>query len=105
MGVVSIALCLVMAMLSEHYLGESIGIPDPPLFAILAVIFYAVIANVCYTGGWLAEIIVEKVWPGKRMSFGTISFTLGLVFSMLLTLFPGVLVFGIGVVRLLSRAT
>lgn len=104
MGAVSAAMCVVTAILSERYLGEPIGIPDPPFFAIFAVIFYALMANLCYTGGWIAELIVGKVWTEEGKSFGTISFTLGLVFSMLLTLLHGVLVVGVGAIRLLSHA-
>jgi hypothetical protein len=104
MGVVSTAMCLATAILCERFLGEPIGLPDPPFIAILAVIIYAVMANVCYTGGWIAELIVKKVWAEEGKSFGTISFGLGLVFSMLLTLLPGVLIVGIGAIRLLIHA-
>ena len=104
MGAISTAMCLVTAISCERFLGEPIGLPDPPFVAVLAVIIYAVMANVCYTGGWVAELIVGKVWPEERKSFGTISFTLGLVFSMLLTLLPGVLIVGIGAIRLLIHA-
>ena len=104
MGVVSIALCLATAILCEHFLNEPIGWPDPPLFAIFAIVAYAIMANLCYTGGWVAELIVGKVWPGEGKSFGIISFTLGLVFSMLLTLLPGFLIVGIGAIRLLVHA-
>lgn len=71
---------------------------------VLAVIIYAVMANVCYTGGWVTELIVEKVWPEDGKSFGMIAFALGLVFSMFLTLLPGVLIVGVGATRLLIHA-
>jgi hypothetical protein len=104
MGLVSTALCLGTAILCEHFLGEPIGLPDPPFLAILAVVIYAVMANVCYTGGWVVELIVGKVWPEEGKSFGIISFAIGLVFSMLLTLLPGFLIVGIGGIRLLIHA-
>jgi hypothetical protein len=104
MGAVSTAMCLITAIVCEHYLGEPIGFPDPPFLAILAVIIYAVMANVCYTGGWVTELIVDKVWPKEEKSFGKISFALGLVFSMLLTLLPGVLIVVVGAIRLLVYA-
>jgi len=104
MGVISTAMCLVTAILCEHFLGKPIGLPDPPFIAVLAVIIYAAMANVCYTGGWISELIVGKVWPQEGKSFGTISFTLGVFFSMLLTLLPGVLIVGIGAIRLLIYA-
>ena len=56
------------------------------------VIAYAFAANVCYTGGWVVEIVVRKIWGERAGAFGEISFALGLVFSVLLTLVPGGLV-------------
>jgi hypothetical protein len=102
-GVVSGALCLITGFLSEHVLGEPIGIPDPPFFALLAVAAYAVMANLCFTGGWVAELLVQKIWPGKGNDFGRISFFLGLGFSILLTLVPGILISAIGALNLLRH--
>ena len=85
-GLISIILCLATAVVCEHFLHEPIGWPDPPIFGILAVITYAIMANVCYTGGWITELIVRKVWPEDGQAFGKISFTLGLTYSMVLTL-------------------
>ena len=104
MGFISIILCLLTAVLCEHFIQEPIGLPDPPIFAMFAVIAYAIMANVCYTGGWIAEIIVKKVWSEEGSAFGKISFTLGLAFSMLLTLLPGVLITIIGAITLLFHA-
>ena len=101
-GVVSGSLCLITGLLCEHFTGEPIGIPDPPAFALLAVIAYGVMANICYTGGWIAELIVQKMWPEKEKSFGKISFFLGVIFSVLLTLAPGILVSVIGSLNLLG---
>jgi hypothetical protein len=102
-GLVSSAMCLITGVLCEHFVGDPIGIPDPPLFALLGVIAYGVMANVCYTGGWVAELVVQKIWPGKGNDFGRISFFLGLGFSILLTLVPGILIAGIGGLRLLEH--
>ena len=62
--------------------------PDPPFFAFIGIILYGVMANVCYTGGWVTELIVKKIWPDQSEQFGSLSFTLGLVFAVILTLFP-----------------
>jgi hypothetical protein len=102
-GVVSGTLCLITGILCEHFLGDPIGIPDPLVFALLAVVAYGVMANLCYTGGWVAELLVQKVWPGKGNAFGRISFFLVLVFSILLTLAPGVLISTIGALSLLMH--
>jgi hypothetical protein len=81
-------------------LGEPIGIPDPPFFALLAVIAYGLMANLCYTGGWATELLVRKIWPDEATAFGKISFFLGLMFSILLTLLPGIVIPTIGAVSL-----
>lgn len=66
--------------------------PGPVLFALplyLIIIFiYGIMANVCYTFGWITEIIVVKTWKEKVSRFGEILFALGLVFSIVITLIP-----------------
>ncbi|HEX7287204.1 MAG TPA: hypothetical protein VF532_13540 [Candidatus Angelobacter sp.] len=102
-GLVSGAMCLITGILCEHFLGQPIGIPDPPIFALLGVAAYGVMANLCYTGGWMAELLVQKIWPGKGNEFGRISFSLGLGFSILLTLVPGILFTALGALSLLGH--
>jgi len=99
-GVVTCAIILVTSLVAETYLGEPIGMPDPPIFAVFAVLFYAIMANLCFTGGWVVEIVVTRVWGEEAQSFGPISFTLGLVFSVALTLAPAILVVGAMVLRM-----
>jgi hypothetical protein len=55
-------------------------------------LLYGVLANVCYTGGWITELIIAKVWSVDTSRFGPIAFTLGTVFSVLLTLAPAGLI-------------
>lgn len=83
-------------MLGSYFLGNGdFHLPNPPLFALFGVILYAIAANVCFTGGWLTEIVVRKIWPREADRFATTSFSLGLIFSVLLTLTPGILL-GVG---------
>ena len=98
-GVITIFTILFSAMIAEKLVNEPIGWPDPPLFAIIGVVLYAIGANVCYTAGWLAELISREVWGDNARSFAEISFTLGVIFSFLLTLLPG----GLAVVAVLAR--
>jgi hypothetical protein len=102
-GLVSSAMCLITGILCEHFLGEAFGIPNPPGVAFFAVAAYGIMANVCYTGGWAAELLVQRIWPEEGKAFGRISFFLGLTFSILLTLVPGVLVATIGGLLLLGH--
>ncbi len=91
-GVMTIVVMLFSAAIAEKLFNEPIGWPDPPLFAIFGVVLYAIAANVCYTGGWLAELMSHEIWGEKAKGFAEISFSLGIVFSFLLTLIPGALV-------------
>ena len=102
-GLVSSAMCLITGILCEHFLGDPIGIPDPPVFALLGVAVYGIMANLCYTGGWVAELLVQKIWPAKGNDFGRISFFLGLGFSILLTVTPAILIATIGALSLLGH--
>jgi hypothetical protein len=91
-GIVTSVLILLIAWLSERWLGIPVGLPDPPILVIVAVIAYAVAANACYTGGWIIELIVRKAWPAEGEHVGPISFALGLVFAVTVTLAPLALV-------------
>jgi hypothetical protein len=98
-GVAGIASCLIVggvAAVSEALLGNVVWMPDSPLFALVWVLIYGLIANICYTGGWVAELIVKKTWPEDAASFPTISFSLGLIFSVLLTLCVGAILAAAG---------
>ncbi len=86
--------CLIMlttALIGELAFGIPLGMPDPPIFAILVIIMYGIMANVCYTGGWIVELLVRKAWPSESESFATLAFPLGLLFAVLLTIVPGIL--------------
>jgi hypothetical protein len=91
-GMFSGFLALFTAVAASTLLSVDFGIPNPPGFAIMAVVLYAIMANVCYTGGWIAEIFIQKLWPHEADHFATTSFFLGLLFSVFLTLIPGILV-------------
>jgi hypothetical protein len=83
-GATGILTCLPMlgsALAAERFLGEPVRWPDPPLVALLAVLAYDVMANVCYTGRWVAELLALAVWGEKARGFGLIAFLFGFVFS------------------------
>src|SRR5829696_2147783 len=54
-GAVTSVAILITAFVSERLTGEPVGWPDPPIFLLLAVIVFVGGANVCFTGGWIAE--------------------------------------------------
>ena len=104
-GVATSMLVFLSAVIGEQITGVPAGLPDPPLFALVGVVIYGVVANVCFTGGWLTEILVVKVWGESGKSFGVISFALGLLLSVLLTLFIGVLFAGMNALQILLYVT
>lgn len=99
-GVVTVAALLGIADYAERNLGDPIGMPDPPIIALLAILMYGLFANVFYTLGWLSELLVCWVWPKRMEDYGVLVFTAGTAFSVCLTLLP-VLFFGM-VVFLMS---
>jgi len=104
-GLISSILMLGTALVTEPIIGEAVGLPDSPLFGVMAVIAYGVMANVCFTGGWIVELICRRVWGKKADSFGEISFTIGTIFSVLLTLLPAALIVADGAYRVLVHST
>jgi hypothetical protein len=58
----------------------------PELVAV--VLAYGVMANVCYTAGWLVELLARRVWGRSAPYMGPWLFREGLIFSVGLTLFP-----------------
>jgi hypothetical protein len=84
-------------------LRQAIGLPDPPFFAVLAVIAYGVMANVCFTGGWILELASGQVWGERAEAFGEIAFTLGTIGSVFLTFVPAVLIVALGIYAVVAH--
>lgn len=51
------------------------------------VLEYAVIANICFTAGCIAEVFARRWFGEKVKEFGPVAFTLGTAFSVAFTLF------------------
>jgi hypothetical protein len=102
-GLLTCVIDLMIAAIASAIFDEPVGMSDPPILAIFAVILFGIAANVCFTGGWIAEILANKLWNEKAAHFGQIAFTLGLGFSVLLTLAPAALFTLILILRLIFR--
>lgn len=50
-GIVTCVAMIAYALVAEPRVGEAIGLPDPPIFVLLGVIAFSIMANICYTGG------------------------------------------------------
>ena len=102
-GTISSVLVGVVGLGSHFLFDSDFGVPDPPLFALFAVVIYAIMANVCYTGGWVAELVIRKAWPEQADRFAALSLALGVVFAVVLTLSPGVIVGAVGLFGLIGH--
>lgn len=103
-GTAGLLTCIVVGVVgvgSSILFGSDFGVPDPPLFAVFGIVIYGIMANICYTGGSIAELAVRRIWPHEADRFATSSFSAGLAFSILLTLAPGIVIGAGGIFGLL----
>lgn len=103
-GVTSVIIILMTGYVTEHMTGEAIGIPDPSFLAIIAVILYGLMANVCFTGGWILELLSRRLWGTRAEAFGEIAFTWGLLGSVILTLCPAAIIVLYAAVSIISHS-
>jgi hypothetical protein len=100
-GLLTIILAIGMALLAKHWTGRDY-FPDPPLFVCFAIFAYGILANVCYTGGWILELVLRRLDGDPGPAFARNSLFFGTLFSIFLTLMP-VLFFALGL--LLSHSS
>jgi len=80
---------IACGLIAEPLVGIAIGIPDPPILVPIGIVAYAIMANICYTGGWIAELLLARLKNGANTTaFGLHAFRLGVKFSIGLTPFP-----------------
>jgi hypothetical protein len=101
-GLFTCVIAVLAAVIVESVGGRAV-LPDPPLFALIGVFFYGVAANICYTGGWFCELVSRRLWPAEAAAFGRLSFTFGLIGSVLLTLVPAVFVIVFSVIEMFAQ--
>lgn len=63
------------------------GLPAP-VFVWRGVVVYAVLANLGYSLGWLAELVMRWLWKDQAPDAGPALFRQGLSFAVGLTLLP-----------------
>jgi hypothetical protein len=86
-GILTCTLLLVGEMLAEKFFRDEGG-GGSPILAVFGVFAYGIMANICYTGGWISELVAKYVWKEQAENLGKIAFALGIIFSVLLTLLP-----------------
>ena len=62
--------------------------PIPLAPSLVIALVYGVLANVCYTGGWMAELWLRKSLGRDTETVGPTLFRYGFAFSAGFTLFP-----------------
>ncbi|MGH8427867.1 MAG: hypothetical protein ACRES7_07790 [Gammaproteobacteria bacterium] len=81
-GVISTASAVLTAVFTK----SACGLPDPPLSALFSIVTYAIAANVLYTGGWIAELVLRR--RIETNEFARWGFIFGTLFSIVITLAP-----------------
>lgn len=69
-------------------------LPGPTHHAVVPwplIVGYGVLANVCYSGGWVVEAAIQRWLKRETYGLGPALFRHGLVFSVGLTIFPAAL--------------
>jgi hypothetical protein len=89
-GLASGAVLIVCGLSAALLTHADFALSDPPLFAIIGVLLYGVMANVCYTGGWVVELTLRAAGLDDQGSFGPRALKWGLLFSIGLTAIPGI---------------
>ena len=77
-------------------------LPIPFVPSLLLAGIYGIMANVCYSAGWLAEILIRRHGGPELEPVGPALFRYGFAFSSGLTLFPIAFVTVFKLARLVS---
>lgn len=88
-GLLGIMTCITLLVTVVPDNGEPFG--GEPFLMVLGIFCYGIAANICYTGGWIVEIIAKTFWREQAVRLGENSFALGVLFSAFLTLLPALL--------------
>jgi len=96
-GLVTLAGFSVMALLPP----DPMPVRNLPGLLVGAAI-YGVLANGCYSLGWLAELAARRLWGRQAPDIGPLLFRQGLIFSVGLTLLPLLLACLIWVARVVE---
>jgi hypothetical protein len=103
-GILTCIVVFVLALSSSIFFGVDFGLPDPPIFLVIGIVLYGIAANIFFTGGWVVELIVRKFRPVEADRFAETTFPLGLIFSVLLTLTPGIVIGIAGIFALIRHS-
>jgi hypothetical protein len=86
-GIMGLIFLLIIMDLNKSESSSS----EADFVPLLAVLAGGIIANICYTIGWIAEIFAYLTWKEKARYFGPILWSFGTIFSIVLCFLPGFL--------------
>jgi hypothetical protein len=86
-GLFSLAVVSIISRLPPHPISMSVPLP--------VVVVYGVLANICYTMGPVADLMLRRVLGNRAPAVGPALFRYGFVFSVGLSLLP-VAIAGLG---------
>src|SRR5579875_1137121 len=58
-GLVTCVMLVTCALTADSLVGEPIGMSDGPLLGLFMIVPYALLANACYTAGWISELVLR----------------------------------------------
>lgn len=76
--------------------------PNTDFEYLFAAVGGAILANVCYTGGWAVELLVRSVMGARVARFGPRAWRVGMGFSLAILLLPTLLNAGAWLTRVLA---
>jgi hypothetical protein len=100
-GLATLAGVSIVSALPPHPVpfGDPFG---DPLLMVVGAVVYGVLANGCYSMGWLLELAARSLWGRRAPDVGPLLFRQGLIFSVGLTLFPLLLASMVWVIRVIA---
>ena len=103
-GLATLAGVSIVSALPPHPVpfGDPFG---QPLALLIGAVVYGILANGCYSLGWLLELAARRVWGSRAADIGPLLFRQGLIFSVGLTLFPVLLACMVWVIRIIATVT
>jgi hypothetical protein len=79
-GILSVFAFFALASLRPKHFEDG---PEP-----FAILIFGFGANLCFTGGWMGELVARMFWRERAAFFGPMMFSLGLLFSVALCFLP-----------------
>ena len=78
-GTLGMIFLLVFALINDL---PPVAPPEERSVSFFLVPLFGVLANLCYTGGWIAELLLRAIWREKARDVGPQLLLVGLLMSL-----------------------